>query len=292
MTVSATCWNLGQPIEKQKFERSLTLHTAIYIHFYMIAFYLFAKNCFTIDIHMIRFIRLFFFASFFAMPHWSFAQQSSETPLKIGESGREYLQAIRFSGIDSDVAYFDPSGPPPPMETGQEPKAPPEQSYRKAEWSLGSVNIITFLIFTSVLLAIAYVFARYGGSISVSLSRGAGNAARGCDRSARGSGTLPHSIPSSLVSILRLQDRREALIQLAQAALATAISADGVLLQRSWTSREALRHLPRDQNHMSSLRSLVHASERVHFGGRDVSEEEFQSHVDNIRPLFHSEACA
>ncbi|GHB44344.1 hypothetical protein GCM10007094_37050 [Pseudovibrio japonicus] len=241
---------------------------------------------------MIRFIRLFFFASFFAMPHWSSAQQSSDTPLEIGGSGEAYLKAIMFRGIDSDVAYFDPSSPPPPMETEQEPKAPLEQSYRDAERSLGSVNTIAFLISATVLLAIAYVFARYGGSISVSLRWDAGNAAREGGRAARSSGTLHQSVPSNLVSILRLQDRREALIQLAQAALAAAVSAEGVLLQRSWTAREALRHLPGNQSHISALRSLVHASELVHFGGRDVSEEEFQSHVDDIRPLLQSEARA
>lgn len=241
---------------------------------------------------MISVIRLLFFACFFSMPHWSSAQQSSETPLEIGESGRAYLQAIRLRGIDADVAYFDPSGPPPPMETGQEPKAPVERPDRKTEWSLGSIDIAALVVSAAVLLAIAYVFARFGGSISVSLGRDAGNTARARGGAARSSGALSTAAPSSLASILRLQDRREALVQLAQSALAAAVSANGVLLQRSWTAREALRHLPAEQSHMSALRSLVHASERVHFGGRDVSEEEFQSHVDNIRPLLQSEVRA
>lgn len=241
---------------------------------------------------MISIIRLLFFASFFAMPHWSSAEHSSETPLEIGESGRAYLQAIRFRGIDADVAYFDPSNPPPPMEIGQEPKAPAEQPDRKTEWSLGSIDIAAFVISAAVLLAIAYVFTRFGGSISVSLGRDAGNIARERGGIARGSGTSAAAAPSNLASILSLQDRREALVQLAQSALASAVSANGVLLQRSWTAREALRHLPAEQSYISALHSLVHASERVHFGGRDVSEEEFQSHVADIRLLLQSKVRA
>ncbi len=250
------------------------------------------ENCFIVDINMICFIRLCLVACFITMPHWSSAQQSSETAVEIGESGEAYLQAIKFRGIDSDVVYFDPSSPPPPMEIGQEPEALPAQSDQDGEWSPGSVDINAFLISAALLLAIIYVFARYGGSISVSLSQNAGNAARSHDRANRSCGTLPDAGPSSLVSILRLQDRREALIQLTQAALIAAVSADGVLLQRSWTAREALKHLPGEHRYMSALRNLVHASERVHFGGRDVSEEEFQSHVEDIRPLLQFEACA
>ncbi|WP_208982384.1 DUF4129 domain-containing protein [Pseudovibrio sp. JE062] len=246
----------------------------------------------TIDIHMFRFIQLLFISYFLTTPHWSSAQQPSKIPFEVGKSGKAYLQEVRFRSIETDVAYFYPFGPPPPMETRQEPKAPPDLSNQNVEWSLGSVSNIVFLVSTGVLLTIGYVFVRYGGNISVSMSQNAGNAVRGYNKIAHSSGTLSPSTSSSLASILGLQDRREALIQLTQVALEAAISADGARLQRSWTAREALRHLPGDQSHMSALRSLVHTSERVHFGGRDVSEEEFQSHVNDIKPLLQSEARA
>ena len=208
--------------------------------------------------------------------------------MEIGESGQAYLQAIRLRGIDTDVAYFDPSSPPPPMETGQEPEPPAERADRDIEGTVGSIDVTALVFSAAVLLAIAYVFARFGGRISVSLGRDAENMVRERRGNARGTGPLAAAVPSDLASILSLQDRREALVQLAQSALASAVSANGVLLQRSWTAREALRHLPAEQNHMSALYRLVHASERVHFGGRDVSEEEFQAHIADIKPLLQS----
>lgn len=247
---------------------------------------------FTYRFRMFLIFRLFLLASFFALPNWSVAQQSSEAPLEIGDSGAAYLKAIRFRRIDVDVAYFDPTRPPPPMEAGQEPTAPAERTDVSGEWAMGDLSFPGLVISAAVLLLIVYVFARFGGNVTVSMGRDAENATRQRGKTPFDNRGSTHPVPGNLASILRLQDRREALVQLAQAALAAAISANGVLLQRSWTAREALRHLPADQSHLSALRSLVLASERVHFGGRDVSEEEFQSHVDEIRPLLQAGVSA
>ncbi|WP_254452972.1 DUF4129 domain-containing protein [Ruegeria atlantica] len=211
------------------------------------------------------------------------ALEATENPVEIGESGEAYLKAIRISSVDSDVAYYDPSRPPPPMQTTQEPRPPSETN----RWSTkGGVNFPTMLISAAILMAIAFVFVRYGSGFAVTLGREGENteSERG-GRSPHAATTTPSS-PGNLNLILRIGDRREALIQLAQAALSAAIKANGVLLQRSWTARDALRHLPKDQNYLSALRNLVLASERVHFGGRDVSEEDFQAHVAEIRPLL------
>ena len=68
--------------------------------------------------------------------------------------------------------------------------------------------------------------------------------------------------------------------------IAKVITAQGVLLQRSWTARDAMRRIPRDFDHREALQNLVLDSERVQFGGRDVSEDEFRAHVDALRPLY------
>ena len=57
-------------------------------------------------------------------------------------------------------------------------------------------------------------------------------------------------------------------------------------MQQSWTLRDALRRLPGGQAHLAALRDLVALSERVQFGDRDVSEEEFAAHVAAIDPLL------
>ena len=99
-------------------------------------------------------------------------------------------------------------------------------------------------------------------------------------------GSALATVPDNLDAIARIEDRRLALVTLAQSALICAVRENGLLLQRSWTARDAMRRLPQDMSHRHALRDLVTAGERVLFGGRDVSEADFQDHVDQIRPLF------
>ena len=78
---------------------------------------------------------------------------------------------------------------------------------------------------------------------------------------------------------------------LAQYALARVVTANGLRLQKSWTVRDALRRLPADQSYLAQLRALVLAAEGVHFGGRDVTDDEFTAHLNATRPLL-AEASA
>nr|WP_237693212.1 DUF4129 domain-containing protein [Octadecabacter algicola] len=68
------------------------------------------------------------------------------------------------------------------------------------------------------------------------------------------------------------------------------MSAEGVLLQDSWTDRDTLSRVPKNLSNRDALQALVHASERVQFGGRDVSEDEFNEHVARLRPLWTGHA--
>ena len=47
-----------------------------------------------------------------------------------------------------------------------------------------------------------------------------------------------------------------------------------------------LRRVQGDPGQVAALRALVLDSERVQFGGRDVSEDDFQSHVAAVRPII------
>lgn len=240
-----------------------------------------------------RLIPLCFVLLFLIIPlQNSSAQEAVRTPLEIGPSGEEYLKSLRFRRIGTDVGYFDPTAPAPELKTDQQPDKQSgetgEASDREnqswngdassARWTIG-------LIMALVLGAIFYLFLRFGGNISVSLKRESGNISR---NRPKGQPDAPDwaTRTGSLEDILRTSDRRLALIQLMRKALSTTVSANGILMQRSWTARDALRHLPSTQSHLDRLRELVLASERVQFGGRDVSEEEFRSHVDGCRPLL------
>lgn len=211
------------------------------------------------------------------------AQEAVAQPLTIEPSGEAYLRAVRLRQIDTDVGYFDPTAPPPPMTISEAPVRPPEEDDR--EWSSGE-RLPTILVAAAVLAGIAYVFARHGGNVSLSFRQEARNAGRRREATGAGRAAPEEERSRSLASILRIGDRREALVVLARNALARVIAESGVLLQSSWTARDALRHVPRDHRHMEALRELVLAGERVQFGGRDVTEDEFGAHVARIGPLF------
>ncbi len=216
------------------------------------------------------------------------AQEAVKEQLNIGNSGSSYLRAIRLRRIDSDVVYFDPTAPAPRFATSQELENPPDDRQRLAEnWQIPYAGIrpLTIAITVGILVVTAYLIIRFGGNISVVMRAEAQNPSHG--RSDQKSKEATKDVnPGSLDAILRTGDRRRALILLAQKALTTTVASNGLLLLRSWTARDALRHIPKDQLHLDALRNLVMASEHVQFGARDVTEEEFREHFSKIKPLF------
>ncbi|MCW2309420.1 DUF4129 domain-containing protein [Rhodobium gokarnense] len=211
------------------------------------------------------------------------AQEVVQPSREITESGSAYLKSLRLRGIDTDAVYYDPFGPRPPLETSQQPE-PPSKEWTAGDWS--APRIIVVVVTASILAALGYLLARYGGGISVSLRQEAANPGRSRRRARGGEESEAEPVPGTLEALLRIADRRRAVMLLAQSALLRVLGAHGVLPQRSWTARDALSHIPAGQAHLDALRALVFASERVHFGGRDVSEGEFDALVEDIRPLF------
>lgn len=222
------------------------------------------------------------------------AQQASVEPLEIGPSGEAYLRAIRFRGIDSEVAYFDPTRPAPPLNTSENPRAKPEEEEfdpEAAQRASDTSRTVTMVITVLIVVAILYLFVKFGGAGSISFGRTPDNSARRDGRGMSVDGVGDGAGPANLQAILRMTDRREALVALSQFLLNRVVAAQGVLLQRSWTARDAMRRVPRDFDHRAALYDLVLASERVHFGGRDVTEEEFRAHLDRLRPLYSGGAA-
>ena len=211
----------------------------------------------------------------------SLAQEAVVEPTEIGQSGTDYLKSLGLRRIGTDVSYYDPLAPPPKLDTRQEPERQPNIDGDDVRFVF---NLPWTLFATAVLLIIAYLFFRFGGSISVSLRSDAENARRAqvdAGLLAEDDGT-----PITLQRILGLADRRMAVVLLAQKALEVAVAANGVLFQRSWTARDALRRVKGAPEEVAALRSLVLESERVQFGGRDISEDVFQSHLSAVRPLI------
>ncbi|MEO1346385.1 MAG: DUF4129 domain-containing protein [Pseudomonadota bacterium] len=214
------------------------------------------------------------------------AQVRVEDGTEMTPSAEAYLEALRFRGIDAEVAYFDPSRPPPDLYTKETPD--PNGFDVDVNLDRDQGTLIINAVSLAVLLGIAYLFLRFGGRFSVSLraDRDAGREVAAVKREGSALGT----VPDNLDAIARIEDRRLALVTMAQSALIRALRENGLLLQRSWTARDAMRRLPQDMSHRHALRDLVSAGERVLFGGRDVSEADFQDHLDQIRPLFSNGA--
>lgn len=205
--------------------------------------------------------------------------------MELSPSGEAYLRA-KPRRINANVGYFDPTGAAPPLETRQR-VAPQPEDQEDSDRSLRVDNAVLTLIMAGVLAFIVYLFIRFGGTMSVSLKSEAENVTRDPKGRVRAKpGALDAENLQPIRQILRNPDRKLALIQLARALLLQVVEANGLLLQRSWTARDALRRLPGSQPHLSALRNLVLASERIQFGNREISEEEFQSHVQGVTPLL------
>lgn len=211
------------------------------------------------------------------------AQETARLSRDVTAAGSDYLRAVRFRGIDTDVAYYDPLAPAPPLDTSEKPERRPAERTRR-EWD--GTRAVVIAVAVTILAALAFLLIRFGGGISISLRRETANPGRSGGGARVADVIEEEAVPGGLEAVLRIKDRRRALILLARSALARVLDAHGVLLQRSWTARDALRHIPEGQDHLDALRSLILASERVHFGGRDVTESEFDALLARVRPLF------
>lgn len=215
----------------------------------------------------------------------SHAQEAPLEALDVRPSGEAYADAIRFRGIDTNVVYFDPTRPAPPLETRETPE-PASEPDTSDQISLGETpRIVVILITAAILFFIAYTFVVHGGRLPVSFARTPEDGARD-DGAPHEIAPEDHAAPVALNAILNMPDKRAALVALCKSLLAQTVAAQGVLFQRSWTDRDALRRVPQGFEHRAALRALVLASERVQFGGRDVSEEEFRNYVERVRPLW------
>lgn len=211
--------------------------------------------------------------------------QAEEEPLEISQSGRDYQNAIRFRRIQTNVAYFDPTRPPPPLDTTE--PVPEAQSSDREPWRIGDIDLPLALVMAAILIFILVLFARYGGAAGIVLRKGPQEAARRL-REEHEASPFGKSEQTNLGAILSNPQRRPALIALVQLLIGRAVEANGLLLQRSWTARDVLRRLPRELAYLPELKELVMIGERVHFGERPVSEEDFESFVKRAKPLLEA----
>lgn len=201
-----------------------------------------------------------------------------------GESGAAYKRATRFSGIRNEAFYVDQVNGEIPMD--QAPR------YRKAEDETnddGGGLSQTTIQFASVglLIAIGFLFWKFGGSSQISLRRGDASGATAQTSEVAAAAEYENVKGADFLRMIaEMPDRRHALILLVGRVLLRAADSNGLRLKRSETAREILRRIPRSWSHFTELKSLVLSEELVQFGGRDISEESFESCLEKARPMI------
>lgn len=213
-----------------------------------------------------------------ASSHVSAQERALDRP-EISESGRDYLKAVRYRRVDTEVQYYDPTQPAPPLDTTATPDARPVDETQTTD-NRRMVAIVALIV---LVLLIAFVYFS-AGRTSVSFRSASDNARRRAGHDTLASG--PQNDATDLDAILNQRDRDLALVGLAQFVLTHCLTANKVLFKRSWTHREALRSLPQNQWYIPDLHALVLESERVHFGHRSISETDFDALLARIRPIL------
>ncbi|MEM9047218.1 MAG: DUF4129 domain-containing protein [Pseudomonadota bacterium] len=208
--------------------------------------------------------------------------------MQLTDSGRAYLEAAG-RWVQGDVAYFDPSRAAPPLETRAEPETADAAPTGPQGGGLQAPEIPLILLSLVVLVGAGVFFWRNRGSVAVSFRRSADNPSRPKAKPAMAVATGNETAP--LAGILSQKNRQTALILLARRVLDDVVAANDLLLQDSWTARDAIRRLPAAQNHLDALKALVLAAEGAQFGDRPVSDAEFDAHLEGVRPLLHRQAA-
>lgn len=225
-------------------------------------------------------ITLFILTAFWG-PSFGFAQDVAR-PLDAPTINQEYERAIRLRGIDNDVLYFDPSAPAPRFDTRERP--PPEPQNVEPV-IFGSSNMAVILFSCVFLFAVAFLFFKYSGASSPVLRSDVKNPKRSTKKSKQRNAAYEVD-NTAFDQIVENPDRQQALIGLAQLLIYKAVTANELLLQRSWTARDVLMRMPKNSTYLPELRELVLKGELVHFGEREVTEEEFADFAARAKPLM------
>jgi hypothetical protein len=209
---------------------------------------------------------------------------SADIPAERSDAARAYLSAIEPRGVDAQVVYLTPGDRLP--ETSFVPPPPPAPVDVDADFAMS--RIVLTALGVAALLAVLFVVSRFGGARSASFARPP-DAARRRQAAPAAPPLTPDTLDLGALDLARITliaDRRAALEALWLAALARAATAHGLTIGRSWTARDALKRVPGAWPHRAALTRLARAAELAHFGGRDVTEDQFRTLIDAAAPIF------
>ena len=219
-------------------------------------------------------------------PLFAFGAEPVPLDVEITEGGETYRDVA--SGVDARVTYYDPTAPAPEM-TIDHPVDLEADEKADGDFSIeGGPRVIFSIIIIAILIGLAIAIAKLSGVTSASFSRVPEQGTR--TRRHQEADSSDHAAPTTLAAIADVADRRLALLLMTGQTMQAAAAQCGFRIGRSWTLRDVIRRVPRDWRHHSALTALARAAEAVHFGGRDVSEDEFQSHFAVARTIIGAKA--
>ena len=137
---------------------------------------------------------------------------------------------------------------------------------------------LSVIIIALIIGGLLFVFLKYGGAGA--LFQADPNAQKKPKKKRAKAWGLTASEESAgdiLAKIRAMASRREALILLLRHCLLQAADETDVFFLRADTEREAFSRLPNNWRRITQLKNLLHRTELVHYGGRDIADPEFET---------------
>lgn len=185
-----------------------------------------------------------------------------------GEAAAEYQDGLARS-IQADVAYIDETNVD--FLTSDRVRRD-DQSLRLRSGDGSGMGVIAVMFIIAMLL---FLFLKFGGAGG--LFQADPNAVKKPRKRAKAWGltAADQTAGDILAQIRAMKSRREALILLLRHCLLTAADETDVFFLRADTEREALARLPNNWRRFSQLESLLRRTELVHYGGREITDTDF-----------------
>lgn len=218
-----------------------------------------------------------FMLSLASAPLWAQDDARQTTYLEVPQSDQAdtYRDAVARDRLQVDLKYVDETS-----ENLLQDVARPTEPRRERDGQIylptGGSGPGVFIVVALFVIALI-LFLKFGAGGT--LLRPEPKEPKAKSKTSENWGLKPEDIPEGdlLSRIKAMTDRREALILLLRYCLLRASEATDTQFRRADTEREALGRLPQQWPLFAKLRRLLMQTELVHYGGRDIDDEAYET---------------
>lgn len=208
----------------------------------------------------------------------------------ISDAAQEYREIADQNRIRTDVTYVtELDGQLIEGEAARPRQERPEPDTGNGSFSVPSMNGSGVVIALLIFLGAIFLWLKFGGSGAL-LSREPYEAkskkTQAPDAWNIASDDLHKGPQSILDKIAAMQDRSEALVLLLRYSLLAASETTSTRFARSDTERSAFSRLPEHWAHISGLEAILRQAELAHYGGRDVTDDNFSAAIELGRNIL------